>query len=270
MSLLHFIRAQREEIDGEQDAVRIVYRSEFVRTSPPHQLEKYLSDRAPLFYRSVDAIMSDLRDGYFKTAMKATLAKLPTSGSFQESHFGEIVAGVFAEDVLGLKRLYSKLSLLTAENANANKMDLVMYDPNHDPIRFVFSEVKCSPKSEADGLPSCHDGSCFADVFRSMNQYSESDRSFDLVAARDNLGSIPDADRERVRQALRPYSSTTVAYAAFVVIDTATYSPDEAQVLRTRKNQKAFEVDLICLESFSAIAGNVYESLHKLSQALGE
>jgi len=209
-------------------------------------------------------------DGYFKTAIKATLAKLPTSPSFQESHFGEIVAGIFAEDVLGLRRLYSKLSLLGAENANAYKMDLVMYDPSVDPIRFVFSEVKCSPKSEADGLPSGHDKSCFADLFRSMNKYSESDRRFDLTAARDNLGNIPSADRERVRQALKPYSLTTVAYAGFVVIDTATYCRDEAEVLRRQTNPKQFDVDLICLETFSVVAGNVYGSLQKLSQALEE
>jgi len=264
--LLHFIRAQREQIGGNKQAVRIVFRSELVRSGSKHRLHEYLSDKAPLFYRRLDDIVADLQDGFFKSAMKSTLAKLPTSLSFQESHFGEIVAGIFAEEVLGLRRLYSKLKLLTAENANAYKMDLVMYDPSVNPMRFVFGEVKCSPKFSANGLPAKHHKSCFADLVRSMNEYSESDRDFDLTAVRDNLGNIPDEDRERVRQALKPYSTAVVGYAGFAVIDTSTYCDHEAQVLRTRKNAKEFDVDLLCLESFSTTAETVYHSLQGILQ----
>ncbi|WP_156782005.1 Hachiman antiphage defense system protein HamA [Acidihalobacter aeolianus] len=245
--LLHFIRARREPIEGDKEAVRLVYRSELVRnaTGSGPELDQYVADRAPLFYRSVDSIMDDLRAGYFLTAVKDTLAKLPTSKSFQTSHFGEIVAGIFAEEVLGLRRLYSKLSLLSAENANPYKMDLVLYDPDSVPIKFIFGEVKCSPKVAADGLPTKHDASCFSDLFNSMNKYQSSDRNFDLAAARDNLGNIPTGDRDRVRDALKPYSGSEVGYAGFVIIDTSTFDLGEAQVLRTRKNNKEFEVDLV-------------------------
>jgi hypothetical protein len=205
--------------------------------------------------------MADLKSGLFLTAMKSTLAKLPTSQSFRESHFGEIVASIFAEEVLGLRRLYSKLTVLTAENANAYKMDLLMYDSMSDPLRFVFGEVKCSPKCAADGLPANHHESCFADLFKSMNKYSKTDRNFDLTAARDNLHEIPEEDRIRVRAALKPYSNATFSYAGFAVIDASTYSPEEAQVLRTRKNDKALEIDVLCLESFSLVAENVYDCL---------
>jgi hypothetical protein len=261
--ILHFINVSREVIDGDDDGIRMVYRSEFFKDGDKYKLEDYISDRAPLFYRSLDAIISDLKAGYFMTAMKSTLLRLPKVESFQESHFGEIVSGIFAEEVLGLRRLYSKLALLTAENSNAYKMDLVMYDPKSEPIRFVFGEVKCSPKSCAKGEPANHHKSCFSDLFNSMNKYSESDRQFDLSAARDNLTNIPEEDRERVRSALKPYSLSTVGYAGFVVIDSSTYSKDEAQVLRTRKNKKTFDIDLVCLESFSLISGKVYDSLYK-------
>lgn len=259
--LLHFVRAKREILDGEKEAVRLVYRSELVRTGSKFELGEYVSDRAPLFYRPLAAIIADLKAGYFMTAIKSTLAKLPTSESFQESHFGEIVAGIFAEEVLGLRRLYSKLALLTAENANAYKMDLVMYDPAANPVRFVFGEVKCSPKTAADGLPAKHHESCFADIFNSMNKYSEIDRTFDLTAARDNICNIPEEDRDRVRGALKPYSTSAVEYAGFAIIDAETYSIDEAHPLCTRRNTKEFEVDLVCLESFSLVAGSVYKSL---------
>lgn len=265
--LMHFIKAQREIVDGDRAAVRLVYRSEFFRNANGISIGQYIADRAPLFYRSVDDILRDLQAGYFVTAIKSTLAKLPTSESFQESHFGEIVAGLFAEDVLGLRKLYSKLSLLSAENANAYKMDLVMYDPSSKPLRFVFGEVKCSPKISADCTPVGHDASCYADIFNSMNKYSSEDCAFDLNAARDRLVGLKPGEREAVRQALLPYSGARVAYAGFAVIDTSTYDKDEAQVLRTRKNDKQFEVDLICLESFSTIAGLVYGGLKGILQA---
>jgi hypothetical protein len=259
--LIHLIRARREPIAGTTAGIRLVHRSEVIRVGQDFSLERYISDRAPLFYRSLDGVVADLRAGLFMSALQSTLARLPTSQSFRESHFGEIVAGVFAEDVMGLRRLYSKLTLLTAENANAYKMDLVLYDPAADPINFVFGEVKCSPKCAADGLPAGHDGSCFADVFNSMNKYSESDKQFDLTAARDHLASVPEGDRERLRSALKPYSDSTVRYAAFAVIDTSTYSQDEAQVLRNRANAKPFEVDLICLEAFVPVADAVFSTL---------
>lgn len=262
--LLHFIQANREVLDGEKSAVRVVYRSHLLSKGDKHTLDSYISDRAPLFYRPFSSIVSDLRAGYFLTAVKATLARLPTAESFHESHFGEIVAAIFAEEVLGLHLLYSKLSMLTAENSNAYKMDLVMYDVKSDPVRIVLGEVKCSPKCEADGLPAKHDESCFADLFASLNKYTDKDFKFDLTAARDNLRNIPEEDRERVRAALKPYSDVQVSYAGFAVIDSSTYSLDEAQLLRTRKNKKAFEVDLICVESFPTLAKSVFGSLKGL------
>ncbi len=135
---MHFIKAQREVVDGDKPAVRLVYRSELLRNTNGMYIDQYIADRAPLFYRNVEDIIQDLQAGYFVTAMKTTLARIPNSASFQESHFGEIVAGLFAEDVMGLRKLYSKLSLLTAENSNAYKMDLVMYDPSCSPLCFRF------------------------------------------------------------------------------------------------------------------------------------
>ncbi len=205
-------------------------------------------------------MIDDLNAGLFRTAFQTTVSRLPTSESFQESHFGEVVAGVFAEEVLGLRRLYSKLRLLTAENANAYKMDLVMYDPRR-PIELVFGEVKCSSKSEADGLPAGHDKSCYSSLFDSLREYSASDLKFDLAAANERLAHIPPADVEEVRAALKPYSGATVRYLAFTIIDSSTYCDEEAKLLQTRKSKKEFEVDLICVEHYGKIAESVYGKL---------
>lgn len=261
MSMLHFIKARRVEINGKKPAIRMVYRSQVIEHNNGIDFDSYVADKAPLFYRRMDDIINDLRDGLFLTAFKSTLARAPTAQSFQESHFGEIVAGLFAEEVLGLRRLYSKLTNLSAENSNAYKMDLVMYQPNATPIKFILGEVKCSPKS---GKPADHHKSCYPDLFNSLREYSQDDYNFDIAAARDNLSNIPDSERESVRAALLPYSGAEISYAGFVVVDSATYCETEAQILRTRSSNKEFEVDLICVESFSKVASSVYQGLQAL------
>jgi hypothetical protein len=175
---------RRAQFVCDRDACRTVTESSVVCEEHGTRLASYVADRAPLFYRKLEQIVADLHAGYFLTAFRDTLAKLPTAQSFKESHFAEILAGLFAEDVHGLYRLYSKLSLLTAENANAYKMDLLFCDPATDPVTFLFAEVKSSCKSAADGLPAGHDKSCFADLFATFKKYDDADLGFDLTVER--------------------------------------------------------------------------------------
>jgi len=265
--LVHFVRARREVVAPGEEYLRMVYRTTLVRNAERLAIVDYIADRTPFFYRPLEAILSDFRSGLFMTAIKSTLSRLPTVVSFQESHFGEVVAGVFCHDVLNLRIIYSKLSMLTAENTNAHKMDLVMYDPASNPVRIVFGEVKSSPKERRGGVPAGHDASCYADLFNSFNAYDTADEQFDLTAARDHIDRLRGADQDAVRAALLPYSSSTTAYAGFVVIDDGTYSVEETRVLRSRRNDKSFEVDLICLESFSSVAQEVYGKLQSAISA---
>ncbi|MCY0870878.1 MAG: SAVED domain-containing protein [Firmicutes bacterium] len=264
--LLSFAKTTRANLTFQGPAVRIVHLSEIMKQANGDSLDKYIADKAPLFYRDIKYIYSSMEDGYFLSAIKETLSKLPTSKSFQESHFGEITTGIFAEEIMGLRKLYSKLSLLSAENSNAYKMDLVMYDPNSDPIEFVFGEVKSSPKTRLQGFPVGHDKSCFADIFNSLNHYARSDLDFDLTAAKDHIDSLPSEERTRVRNALKPYSNSVVKYAGFAIIDSSTRHDSEMSLLATRKNKKDFEVDVICVEAFPEVAESVYKRLEGLKQ----
>lgn len=257
----HFIRAKRELVDGDKEAIRFVYRSELVREKEDKELGKFFAEKIPYFYRSVEDIVADVRAGYFTTAISNSVLKLPTAESFKTSHFGEIAAGVFAEDVLGLRRLYSKLALLTSENANAYKMDLLLYDSSKKPFELLLGEVKCSPKFFDDGLPAKHDESCYADMFRSLKDYDSGDLQFDLTAAKANLKHLPESDQEIVRTALLPYSDTVFKYIGFAVIDASTFDLNEAQILRTRKSEKLFNVDIICLESYPLVSMEAYRKL---------
>lgn len=256
-----FVKSTRTTLTSRPKAVRRVLKSELAASIDGIELKKYIADRTPLFYRQPSHVANTLFDGYFLTAIHETLNKLPDVKSFQESHFGEITAGIFAEEIAGLKLLYNKLSVLTAQNSNAYKMDFVAFRPNTAPLELVFCEVKCSPKSHDQNKPAGHDKSCYSDIFRSLKDYGDADMLFDLTAARDNLRALPDQERGRVIDALKPYSDVKKTFAAFALIDLATFCEDESAVLQTRKNDKSFEVDLVCIEDFGTVAGGVYALL---------
>jgi len=254
---------RRAQFVCDRDACRTVTESSVVCEVHGTRLASYVADRAPLFYRKLEQIVADLHTGYFLTAFRDTLAKLPTAQSFKESHFAEILAGLFAEDIHGLYRLYSKLSLLTAENANAYKMDLLFCDPATDPVTFLFAEVKSSCKYAADGLPAGHDKSCFADLFATFKKYDDADLGFDLTAARDNLAMLPPNDAEKVRNALLPYAARSIKFAGFVIIDDSTRDASETKVLATRQASKPFDVELICVEKLKETVTETYTQLQR-------
>lgn len=243
--------------------VRAVYRSDIVRTTDSATLEAYMADRVPYFYKPASEIAAAFEEGFFLSAIKDVLRKLPTAATFRESHFGEIVAGVYGEEVLGLRRLYSKLTLLTAENANAFKMDVLFYQPGTDPVEFVFAEVKSSTKTAADGLPACHDKTCFPSLFASLNKYKAADLDFDLDLIKERMADLPDEDRETIKRSLLPHRARHLRYAGFCVIDSSTHDNGEASLLATRKNEKKFDVDLLCIAELPEVMTATYEALER-------
>lgn len=265
---MKFIKINRARLTFTKDTVRTVTISEVCRKFDELTLEHYVADRAPLFYRDAKALYNSLEEGYFLTPLRETLRKIPNSQTFRESHFGEIAAGIFAEEVLGLRKLYSKLSFLSAENANAYKMDLVLYNPTKNPLEIVFGEVKSSPKVRKDGLPAHHDKSCFADLFTSLNAYSISDLNFDLTAAKDHVQRLPVEEQHKLKEGLKPYADRVIKYAGMVVIDISTRADGEISLLATRRNKKPFDVDVICIQEFPEVAEGVYGILDQVVKSV--
>lgn len=248
---------------ADREHVRLVHQTAIVRRPQDREpFEGFMTGRLPFFYRDPDSVGSAFTNADdFRRPIRETLLRLPTSTSFRESHFGEILAGVFATEVLNLRLLYSKLTLLTAENANPYKMDLVLYDPTTEPVEFVFGEVKTSPKCEA---PAKHDTGCYADLFRSFGGYAAEDREFDLATVNDRLNHMDAADAARVRAALRLGEDVIVRYAGFCVIDAVTRDDGEAQILGTRSNAKVFDVDVVSVQELAEVTAETYASLDRL------
>lgn len=263
--LENFVLKLREEFQDADDPVRVVKLSELEKESNPYTLEGYIGNKVPFYYRSIEDIIDSIKeDESFFVTIRETLGKLPSSEDFQESHFGEITATIFAEEILNLKKLYSKLSFLSAENANAYKMDLLLYDPNSNPIDFYLGEVKSSPKSLDEKDPPEHHKSCYASLFNSLNSYETEDMEFDLGTVKDRLKDLDPTEKERVKKALRPYTSKSINYAGFVLIDLETKVSSEIRVLSERKNDKELDVDLICIEDYSEVAHNVYQKVKEV------
>lgn len=264
---LQFVKVSRARMSFAKKTVRIVHYSEIIHQENGNKLSSYIADRAPLFYRKVSDITNGLGEGYFVTPLKEVLARIPTSESFRSSHFGEITCSIFTEEVMGLKKLYSKLSLLTAENSNAYKMDLVLYNPKTDPLEFVFGEVKSSPKTAKDCYPAGHDKSCYADVFNSLNEYDENDLQFDLSTAKGQIDEIAEPEKSKLRKWLKPYANPKITYAGFAIIDLSTKNDDEMSVLGTRKNKKNFDIEVVCIEGYPSVAEAVFKKLEALKVA---
>ena len=220
-----------------------------------------MADRAPLFYRSPDQIADMLREGYFRTAFREALLQLPTSTHFRDSHFGEILAAMFAEDVIGWRLIYSKLKLLTAENSNPYKMDLMFFDPNQSQPTIILGEVKSSMKSE---VPANHHKSCYPSLFDSLRDYSSDDLIYDLTAARDNIEELPEDERKMVRESLLPYANPEILYAGFLIIDTNTRNDSETSTLATRRSPKTFDIDLVCVDDLSTVSESTYTKLNEM------
>ena len=220
-----------------------------------------MAERAPFFYRSPNQIADMLHAGFFRTAFREALCRLPTSSHFRDSHFGEMLSAMFAVEVMHWKLIYSKLKLLTAENSNAFKMDLVFFDPNQVQPTFVLGEVKSSMKSTQ---PANHDRSCYPALFDSLRKYTDADLRYDLTAARDNVEALSETDRQTVRAALLPYADRRIVYAGFSVIDSKTRNCSETSMLATRSSPKIFDVDLICVEEISAVSMSTFTMLDNM------
>ncbi len=131
--------------ESAAEIVRQGWHSFLECTQSNRDLAYYLAGQYPWFYRSPEKVSEDVLgrcnalDLFYDLAIKA-----PTNPKFQQSHCGEILAALYLEDVLGFRRLYSKLALTTSENTNVHKMDGFFVDTKQSPYLYIAVEAKSS------------------------------------------------------------------------------------------------------------------------------
>jgi hypothetical protein len=74
--------------------------------------------------------------------------------------------------------------------------------------------------------------------------------------------------RERVSAALSLYGGPTIRYAGVCSIDVATHLDEEASLLATRRNDKSFDVDLVCVSEFAQVIDETYARLDRVRKTL--
>ena len=112
-------------------------------------------------------------------------------------------------------------------------------------------------------MPPGHDKSCYAEIFNSLRIYNEGDQSFDLTTLKDRLEITDETEKKRVKDSLLPYANRNVGYIGIAVIDHSTYLEEEVPVLATRKSDKTFDVELLCVEQYKDTSSQVYKILEK-------
>lgn len=278
MGLPYFILERRIRISCSDGFVQIRegFRTCIADRQGDDMLYQYVADRLPLFYRTAEAIADDLRSGQrFLTPFRDTLRRLPTSKGHQKSHFGEVLASIFAEEVLGYRLLYSKLSLLTAENTNPYKMDVLLVDMDTDPLVFYLLEAKCSTQVPHHGQRVYHKHGIYKGLIRSLREYEGKDRSFDLSAARDRLSNFSEAEAKRIKEALIPPPTPTVKTLGVAAIDILSEHVDDTDYVLSEPCCTGqlrclsepcghrFSVDILCLEKLEDAIEATFEYLER-------
>ena len=192
-------------------------------------LARHMAGRIPYFYRSPFKIAADFAAEHDAIEMvRDMFARLPKVEKFQNSHFGEILCAIYMEDVLKCKRLYSKLTLLTAENTNAHKMDAFFVDTETIPFTYYAVEAKSSIQPTTNKFRG-HRYSILRQMIKSIGTYSVSDRRFDFISIRDNLESerFSQEERKQIRADLIPPGPASICFVGVASINNQTLSSED-------------------------------------------
>ena len=227
----------------------------------PNTLAYLLSGQLPYFYRSPAKIAAEFAARHHALEMLADIAiKLPSHPKFQQSHCGEILAALYLEEVLGLTRLYCKLSLVTSENTNVHKMDGFFVDIRTTPFTYYAVEAKCSVQPTGRSRFSGHRYGILRQLIHSLDSYTSLDKRFDLSLVRDHLENENfTADQQTtIRRDLIPPGPTNLVYLGTASINQSTVcQKDDDYILSTPCSQN-FSFYCIAVSDIKHLATSSY------------
>jgi hypothetical protein len=254
--------------DNKLTVVRSGWRSILNDVASDHNLHKYLAGQIPYFYRSPDKIAADFQARHDALEMIIDLTtKLPTSPKFQNSHCGEILCALYLEDVLKLRRLYSKLTLTTSENTNVHKMDGFFVDTTTSPYSYIAVEAKSSVLPTAKSKFTGHRHGILGQMIESLGNYSQHDTRFDYVAIRDNLDSHFTSDEAKTIKAdLVPPGPNQLSYFGMAAFNQSTVHQKDDDFILTEQCANNFSYRALAVTDLSQLAQNAYQALVKFKE----
>lgn len=242
-------------------ALRCGKRSIICDGKEPTDLVHFLSGQLPYFYREPARIAADFTARHHALEMIADLAiKLPSSTNFQRSHCGEILAALLLEDVLGLTRLYCKLSLVTAENSNVHKMDGFFVDLRKTPYTYYAVEAKCSIQPTGKSRFSGHRYGILRQLVQSLDSYTTLDKRFDFSLVRDHLetNNFSAQQQTTIRRDLVPPGPTNFVYLGMASINQSTISTDDDDYVLTAPCSANFQFYSVAVSDLEQIADSSF------------
>lgn len=261
MQLSKFISS--ELILGVSDksikAIRSGFRAVLKDDVGGYSLGKHISGQLPYYYRKLDSVLEDFQAGHSALeAMLDLMATAPTTKKFRDSHCGEILASHFLEERLGLRRLYSKLTMTTSEDTNAHKMDALFVDTRTEPYQYIFVEAKSSIQPTSDKASVSHKSGLLKKMIDSLNRYSEESPRFELVRIRENLdSSFEPTERRIILSDLRP-PGPDLRFIGISVTNASTISQSDDDFVLTADCQCEFDYRALVVTDLSKLADTAY------------
>lgn len=242
-------------------AIRSGFRS-YIKKDSNDKLAKHLAGQIPYFYRSPDKIADDFKGRHDALeSIYDLVAKLPDSPKFRNSHCGEILCAIYLTDILGFKMLYSKLTLLTAENTNIHKMDAMFVDTSSNDYKYFFVEAKCSILPTTKTKTKTHKSGILKQMISSLDNYKESDKRFDFTTIRDNLDkeTFTTEEAKKIKKELFP-PGPNLSYIGMAAINEITVNQNDDNYILSESCAKDFTFRAVVVSDLGSLAHNAYSA----------
>ncbi|MDR6392610.1 Hachiman antiphage defense system protein HamA [Paraburkholderia phenoliruptrix] len=250
-------------------AIRDGYRTVLADDFKDYSLGRYLTGQITQHYRTLDGIASDFKSGNSHLeALLGMIAPIPTVASFQNSHCGEIAAAQFVEDVLGYRRLYSKLTLITSENTNAHKMDGLFVKTDCAPYEYLFVEAKSSILPTEATKSKTHRSGILTQMVNSLHKYHDEDPRFEFSRIRDNLQSSFDGNEAEVINAdLTPPGPDNLKFIGVSVTNASTVNAGDDDFILSKHCNTNFNYYALVVTDLAELAKDAYGRWFKIKAA---
>jgi hypothetical protein len=251
-------------------SIRKGYRANLQDEYRGHQLARYLGGRIPYHYRTPENIGADFSAGHDAIEMVLSLfSQAPTTPKFQNSHSGEILSSIYLEEVVGYQRLYSKLTLTTAENTNVHKMDGFFVKTDVSPFHYLFVEAKTSIHPHGTSTFRGHRSGVLKQMIRSLGSYVPGDERFDLTRIRDNLSQRFDpAVAKEIKADLVPPGPLNSSFMGIAVVNAATVNQKDDDYILGQPCEREFEFRALVVSDLAALAKEAYRYGKEISESL--
>lgn len=225
------------------------------------KLSRYIGGKLPYHYRAPEKIGEDFGAEHDALEMIWSLfSQAPTTPKFQNSHCGEILSSVYLEEVLGYRKLYSKLTLTSSQNTNVHKMDGFFVKTDCDEFEYLLVEAKSSVLPTVKTKFSGHRHGILKQMLESIEAYSKDDERFDFAKIRDNLSvSFSEKEARQIKRDLVPPGPLKCSFLGVAVVNSSTVHSADDDFIISSNISYPFDFSAIVVDDLAVLASESYQ-----------